>query len=35
MDHPEHCLLCDQQEETIVHLLVSCVFAREFWFKIL
>jgi hypothetical protein len=35
MDHPKHYLLCDQEEETIDHLLVSYVFAREFWFKIL
>jgi hypothetical protein len=25
MDHPELCLLCDQQEESINHLLVSCL----------
>jgi hypothetical protein len=35
IDHPERCLLCDQQEETAQHLLVSCVFAREVWFRIL
>jgi hypothetical protein len=34
LDHPERCLLCDQQEE-MAHLLVGCVFAREVWFKIL
>jgi hypothetical protein len=28
--HPERCLLCDQDDETIDHLLVSCVFARKF-----
>ena len=27
--------MCDQAEETIWHLLISCVFAREFWFRIL
>lgn len=30
--HPEHCLLCDQEEETIDHLLVSYVFSRQIWF---
>jgi hypothetical protein len=35
LDHPEKCLLCDQDEETIDHLLVSCVFARQFWFNLL
>ena len=27
--------LCDQAQETIDHLLVSCVFARQLWFSIL
>jgi hypothetical protein len=31
MDHPEHCPLCDQQDETISHMLASCVFARQVW----
>jgi hypothetical protein len=31
LDHPERCPLCDQQAETINHLLVSCVFARQVW----
>jgi hypothetical protein len=31
MDHPERCPLCDQQDETINHLLASCVFARQVW----
>jgi hypothetical protein len=35
MDHPEECLLCGREEETIDHLMISCVFAREFWFKLL
>jgi hypothetical protein len=35
MDHPEKCPLCDQEQETIDHLLVSCVFARQFWFSLL
>jgi len=32
--HPEYCPLCDQEEGTINHLLVHCVFAREFWFNL-
>lgn len=35
MDHPEQCPLCDQEEETIQHLLTSCVFTREVWFTVL
>jgi len=35
LPHPECCPLCDQAEETIDHLLVSCVFTREVWFIIL
>jgi len=31
----ECCPLCDQEEETVNHLLVECVFAREFWFLLL
>jgi hypothetical protein len=27
LPHPTHCPHCDQEEETINHLLVSCVFA--------
>ena len=27
LPHPEFCPLCDQEEETIDHLLVHCVFA--------
>ena len=33
LPHPEQCPLCDQDAETIDHLLVQCVFAREFWFR--
>ena len=32
LPHPEQCPLCDQEDETINHLLVSCVFARQFWY---
>jgi hypothetical protein len=35
LPHPAACLLCDQQEETIDHMLTSCVFARQFWFLFL
>jgi hypothetical protein len=34
LPHPQKCLLCDQ-EETLNHLLVSCVFSREDWFHIM
>lgn len=33
--HPEHCPHCDQEPETIDHLLISCVFARQFWHTLL
>lgn len=35
MNHPARCPLCDQESETINHLLVSCVFSRVFWYNIL
>jgi hypothetical protein len=35
LPRPECCPLCDQDDETINHLLVVCVFAREFWFLLL
>jgi hypothetical protein len=35
MSHPEKCPLCDQEDETIDHLLISCVFVRQFWFAFL
>jgi hypothetical protein len=31
MDHPECCLLCEQEDENINHLLFPCVFAKQFW----
>ena len=31
LQHPPKCLLCYQDEETIQHLLTSCVFARKVW----
>ena len=33
--HPAACPLWDQAEETIDHLLVSCVFTRQIWFSFL
>lgn len=35
LPHPTACPLCDQAEETIQHILVSCVFARQVWSLIL
>lgn len=35
LDYPYKCPLCDQQDETIQHILVSCVFAGETWTKVL
>jgi hypothetical protein len=33
--HPEKCPLCDQEDETIDYLLVTCCFSREFWYLLL
>jgi len=35
LPHPDKCVLCDQEVETVQHILTSCLFARDFWFKIL
>jgi hypothetical protein len=35
LDYPSQCLLCDQEEETIHHILVGCVISREVWFRML
>jgi hypothetical protein len=35
LPHPDWCPLCDQAEETIHHLLATCVFARQFWSNLL
>ena len=35
LQHPDKCLLCDQEEETIQHILTSCVFARQVWTTVL
>jgi hypothetical protein len=35
LDYPSRCSLCDQEAKTLDHLLVSCVFLSDFWFKLL
>lgn len=35
LPHPDKCPLCDQEYECIEHLLIGCVFSRQFWFDIL
>jgi hypothetical protein len=35
LDHPERCPFCDQEGESIDHLLVACVFSRQCWFLML
>ncbi|CAO2186422.1 unnamed protein product [Urochloa humidicola] len=35
LPHPEKCPLCDQEEETIQHLITSCVVARQVWYNLL
>jgi hypothetical protein len=35
LSHPVKCIMCDQDQETIDHILVGCVFARSFWFQLL
>jgi hypothetical protein len=35
LDHPDKCPLCDQEDETVQYILVSCVFARGVWVQIL
>lgn len=32
LPHPEACVLCDQERETLYRLLVSCLFSCQFWF---
>ena len=34
LSHPDKCLLCDQEEETVQHILTTCVFARQFWHRL-
>ena len=33
--HPDRYPLCDQEAELINHLTVTCVFACQFWFRLL
>jgi hypothetical protein len=35
LPHPDKCPLCDQEDETIQHLLTTCVVARQVWFILL
>jgi hypothetical protein len=35
LPHPDKCPLCDQEDETIQHLLTTCVVARQVWFRLL
>jgi hypothetical protein len=35
LPHPVTCPLCDQQQETIQHLLNTCIFTRQFWNNII
>lgn len=35
LPHPQACPLCDQDQETIDHVLLGCIFAREIWFNVL
>jgi hypothetical protein len=34
LPHPDRCPLCDQEDDTIQHLLTSCVVARQVWFSL-
>ena len=31
LPHPDDCVLCDQEDGIVQHILTSCVFARQFW----
>jgi hypothetical protein len=35
LPHPVVCPLCDQEQETIQHLLITCIFACQFWHSLL
>jgi hypothetical protein len=35
LSHPDRCPLCEQEDETINHLLSACMFARQFWYDLL
>uniref|UniRef100_A0A452YW54 Reverse transcriptase zinc-binding domain-containing protein n=1 Tax=Aegilops tauschii subsp. strangulata TaxID=200361 RepID=A0A452YW54_AEGTS len=34
LPHQDTCPFCDQHEESIQHLLLSCVFARQVWHEL-
>ncbi|KAL6626203.1 hypothetical protein ACP70R_029929 [Stipagrostis hirtigluma subsp. patula] len=34
LSHPDKCPLCDQEDETIQHLLTTCVVTRQVWFSL-
>lgn len=34
LDHPNSCVLCDQAEGDMQHILLGCVFARQIWFHL-
>jgi hypothetical protein len=34
LQHLDKCVLCDQEEEDIQHLLIGCVVARQVWFSL-
>jgi hypothetical protein len=35
LDTDDHCYLCDQEPETIDHIITSCSFSRQVWWNIL
>lgn len=35
LPHPARCVLCDQEEEDMQHLLIGCAFVRDIWFHVL
>ena len=35
LPHPERCPLCDEADETVQHILTSCLFEKQFWFLVL
>ena len=35
LQHPVACVMCDQEQKSVDHLLISCVAAKDIWFAIL
>jgi hypothetical protein len=35
LNNPETCPFCGQEDETVQHILTSCVWTRQFWFSLL